>query len=102
MPTNSDDDKGSSTNLSSVVGSTPLKTKPNTPTKSPLKPQASTDQEKTEPEKVDELESRIPELSKPTETAIVPVFDPIPQYPPILVIHSLINHQCYLKLWKNL
>lgn len=59
LPANSNDDnghdKGSSTNLLSVVGSTPLKAVPNAPTESPLKPQAPMNQEKTRPEKVDEL-----------------------------------------------
>lgn len=71
MPANSDNDnghdKGSSTNLSSVVGSTPLKATPSTPTESPFKPQVLIDQEKTEPEKVDELWSKILEVSKPTK-----------------------------------
>lgn len=65
-------DKGSSNNLSSVVDSQPLKTKPST--RSPLKPQIQTSQESKESEKVE-----IPEQSKPKEMALVPVLNPIPQ-----------------------
>lgn len=77
LPANSDDDnvndKGSSTNLSS------LKAGPHTSTNSPLKPETSVDQETTEPKKVDNLEPKISEVSEPTEKTIVPIFNPIPQ-----------------------
>ncbi|KAF7153737.1 hypothetical protein RHSIM_Rhsim01G0158600 [Rhododendron simsii] len=44
-----------------------IATTPSTPTKSPFKPQVLIDQEKTEPEKVDELWSKILEVSKHTK-----------------------------------
>lgn len=78
MQANSNDDnghdKGSSTNLSSVVDSQPLKAKSSVLKKSPLRSRVQIDQENTELEKIE-----TPEMSRPMEMALVSVLNPLPQ-----------------------